>query len=60
MEEPGVHGVTKSQTQLSEFTSLHFKVGPVVCVSFLKGEICAEFFFLLLLLFVCFSFGGQG
>ena len=45
MEEPGVHGVTKSQTQLSEFTSLHFKVGPVVCVSFLKGEICAEFLF---------------
>ena len=45
MEEPGVHGVTKSQTQLSEFTSLHFKVGPAVCVSFLKGEICAEFLF---------------
>ena len=30
------------------------KVGPVVCVSFAYGEICAEF------LFVCFSSDGQG
>ena len=30
------------------------KVGPVVCVSFVQGEICAEF------LFVCFSSDGQG
>jgi len=30
------------------------KVGPVVCVSFLYGEICAGFFN------VCFSFDGQG
>jgi len=28
------------------------KVGTVVCVSFLQGEICAEF--------VCFSTDGQG
>ena len=30
------------------------KVGPVVCVSFVQGEICAEFLF-----FVCFSSDGQ-
>ena len=30
------------------------KFGPVVCVSFLQGVICAEF------LFVCFSSDGQG
>ena len=30
------------------------KVGPVVCVSFLYGEICVEF------CFVCFSSDGQG
>ena len=24
MEEPGVHGVAKSRTRLSDFTSLHF------------------------------------
>ena len=30
------------------------KVGPVVCISFMEGEICAE------LLFLCFFSDGQG
>ena len=34
-----VHGVTKSWTRLSDFTH---KVRPVICVSFVQGEICAE------------------
>jgi len=46
-----VHGVTKSQTWLSDWTEL--KVGPVVCVSVLQCEICAEF------LFACFPSDGQ-
>ena len=47
-----VHGVAKSQTQLRDFTSCHFKVSPVVCVSFL--------FMLSFCLLVCFSSDGQG
>ena len=47
-----VHGVTKSWTQLRDFTSCHFKVSPVVCVSFL--------FVLSFCLLVCFSSDGQG
>ena len=62
------YGVAQSQTWLTRLSSsssskVEFfllcgfcppKVGPVVCVSFIEGEICAEF------LFVCFSSGGQG
>ena len=40
-----VHGVAKSQTQLSDFTFTFF---------FLLDEICTEF------LFLCFSSDGQG
>ena len=36
------------------FSFCPLKVGPVVCVNFIEGEICAEF------LFVCFSSDGQG
>ena len=33
-EEPGVHGVAKSRTRLSDFTSLHFTLGEQFFSSF--------------------------
>jgi len=45
-----VYGVAQSWTWLKPLSSSSSKVGPVVCVSFIYGEICAEF------LFVCLFF----
>ena len=39
MEEPTVHGVAKSQTQLSNFTSLtFFLAGLLLCITESRGK----------------------